>query len=1195
MSKFRIALDKAGIQTLAAVPEGAQALALAHIFRERPRDNRAPILVVLNEGARAARLLQALRYFFPQALACLFPSWDCAPYASSPPSAAVVAQRLSILALLTDRKRKIPSGGETPFTFVITTVHAALQRTVPKDWFSTASWQGYVGSRTSLEAIEAWAERSGYLRMDTVRAMGEYAVRGAVLDIFPPSEPFSKPWLPYRLSFFGNKLDSIRCFDPETQRGQGTLTELTLLPISEIILDPPSIAQFRQGYLDLFGNTQREDESLYAAVSAGQRFYGMEHWLPLFYACPSCLLEFFPTQTPVVLEAGFETLQTQQEERFQENYRLRQRNSTEAAGTVKTAFRSPPPLPPEKLCLSAGEWTAALSQHPVIYFSPGPAPILPLGVLNFGGHPGHSFADTELQNVPHRSVFDAVVAEILAHQAAGRQVVLACWTEGSRERLKSILADHGMTRIAFLETHAASAALSPGTLGLCVLEMERGFEWRKLVLLSEQDILGTRLARPLLERRKTDFLTEFSTLSQDDLIVHVTHGIGRFAGLKTVQVMGASHDCLELTYAEGEKLYLPVENMELVTRYSGPNAAVQLDRLGSDAWRKRKARMKKQLLEIARDLIQTAAQRRLHSAPVLTLPEGSYKEFAARFPYEETEDQKSAIQAVLEDMASGRPMERLICGDVGFGKTEVALRAAFLAASSGVQTALLAPTTLLCRQHFVTFLKRFEGFPVRIGQISRLVSQAERVQVKKELADGSLNIVIGTHTLLGREITFKKLGLLMIDEEQHFGVDHKEKLKAMKTNLHVLTLTATPIPRTLQLALTDVCHLSLITTPPLGRRPVRSFTLPFDPLTLREALLREHARGGQSFFVCPRLSDLTPCAEFLKTHVPELSFAIAHGQMAPAALNAIMTAFYDQRYAILLSTNIVESGLDIPSANTLIVYRADHFGLAQLYQLKGRVGRSKQRGMAFFTVPREQLLTPSAQKRLHLLQGLDTLGAGFQLASHDLDLRGGGNLLGKEQSGHVRAVGFELYQQMLKEAVTKLQKEQAIEKRGEASYVSEGAFPSEEEHFVPQISLGLAVSIPEHYVPDLSLRMSLYRRLAALEEVQEIEAFAAEMIDRFGSLPPEGEALLQTARIKRLCSLCWIEKLDVGPKGALIKFHRNIFPKPASLLELIALKSPQLRVRSDQRLVLSWEESGTEARLEKLQGFLLELCNICKT
>jgi transcription-repair coupling factor (superfamily II helicase) len=554
---------------------------------------------------------------------------------------------------------------------------------------------------------------------------------------------------------------------------------------------------------------------------------------------------------------------------------------------------------------------------------------------------------------------------------------------------------------------------------------------------------------------------------------------------------------------------------------------------------------------------------------------GAYEEFSARFPYPETEDQLRAIEDTLGDLGSGKSVDRLICGDVGFGKTEVALRAAFVAAMAGFQVAVVVPTTLLARQHHQTFKARFDGLPLRIGQLSRLVASADADEVRAGIAEGKIDIVIGTTALLAASIKFKSLGLLIVDEEQHFGVTQKERLKQLKANVHVLTLTATPIPRTLQMALAGVRDMSIIASPPVDRLAIRTFVLPYDPVVIREAIMRERFRGGQTFYVCPRIEDLPHLRERLTNLVPECKVAVAHGRLTPTETETVMSGFLDREYDILLATNIIESGLDIPTANTLIVHRADMFGLAQLYQLRGRVGRSKVRAYAYLTVPPDRVLTATAQKRLEVMQTLDSLGAGFQLASHDLDIRGAGNLLGEEQSGHIREVGIELYQHMLEEAVKAAREEGAT------------ALPAEE--WTPQIALGAPVLIPETYVADLGVRLGLYRRVATLVDKTEIDAFGAELIDRFGPLPREVENLLDVIAVKQLCKAAGVEKVDAGPKGAVISFRQNRFANPQKLVTYITARPGEVKLRPDHKLVYIADWSSARDRLNGVNKLLTDL------
>ena len=708
-----------------------------------------------------------------------------------------------------------------------------------------------------------------------------------------------------------------------------------------------------------------------------------------------------------------------------------------------------------------------------------------------------------------------------------------------------------------IQDTAQFKAQKAGEVGLTVLSLEHGFTAPDLAVLTEQDILGDRLARKASKRKKADnFLREVSSLNEGDLVTHIDHGIGKFVELETLSVGKTFHDCLKIEYAGGDRLYVPVENIEVLARFGGDEGTVQLDKLGGAGWQARKAKVKKDLMAMADGLLKIAAARTLKKTDPIEIPKEKYNEFAAKFPYSETEDQDRAIEDTLASMAGTHPMDRLVCGDVGFGKTEVALRAAYVAAMDGYQVAVVAPTTLLVRQHYKNFMQRFAGSGLRVEQLSRLVTSKNANDIKAGLTDGSVNIVIGTHALFGKGIKFSNLGLLVVDEEQRFGVKQKERLKELRNNVHVLTLTATPIPRTLQMSLTGVKEMSLITTPPIDRLAVRTFVMPTDIMVIREALLREHYRGGQSFYVCPRISDMDELEEMLKEHVPEVKVIAAHGQMPATELENRMTAFYDGQYDVLLATNIIESGIDIPSANTMIIHRADMFGLAQLYQIRGRIGRSKVRAYAYLTYQPNEKLTDQAQKRLEVMETLDTLGSGFQLASHDMDIRGAGNLLGDQQSGHIKEVGVELYQQMLEEAV-------AMAREG----VSLDDMPDRDE-WSPTINLGTSVLIPETYVEDLGVRMSLYRRLTDLIDPEDIESFAAELIDRFGDLPEEVQNLLDIVSIKQLCKKAGVSTVEAGPKGAVIGFHKDTPPNVEGLMHWITSKAGTVKLRPDQKLAV---------------------------
>ena len=1154
-------LLKGGSIIASGVSEGLDAAVLGALARQAGgSDGQRPILHIARDGQRLAMLDDALQFFAPEVRRLSFPAWDSVPYDRVDPNAEIVARRVSTLAELAGRDGK---GGKP--LIVLTTINAVLQRVPPHDFFAASMQRLAPGNVVSMASLVERLESLGYGRAGTVTDPGQYAVRGGILDLYPPGGQ------PIRLDFFGDSLESVRAFDPETQRTQARLDGMTLLPMSETPLDMEARKRFRARYVELFGAV-RGDDPLYESISAGRQHQGMEHWLPLFHERLETLFDYLPDALvsfdPLVEDARVKRL-----EQIKDHYDAREQ------ALERKAFGAPPynPVPLESLFLTESDWRNALQGRQRVALDPfeHPEAARDAIVVSFAGRQGRSFV-AERQSEGGK-VFDAVVAHAGRLKAQGKRVLIACWSKGAKERLAILLAEHGIGNTVRVDSFEEVLAAPQSATAFAVLCLETGFEAPGFAVIGEQDILGDRLVRRTRRKRGSDVLTEISSLTIGDLVVHADHGIGRFAGLTTIEAAGEPHDCLEVLYQGGDKLYLPVENIELLSRYGSDESTVQLDKLGGVAWQSRKARLKKRIRDIAEELIKVAALRQLRQAPVITPPDGVYEEFAARFPYEETEDQATSITAVLDDLASGRPMDRLICGDVGFGKTEVALRASLLAVLAGKQVAVVVPTTLLARQHLNTFTERFRGLPVKIAQASRLVTAKDLAEVKKGLASGTIDIVIGTHALLAKGIEFADLGLLIVDEEQHFGVGHKERLKQLREDVHVLTLTATPIPRTLQLALSGVREMSLIATPPVDRLAVRTYVTPFDPVILREALLRERYRGGQTFYVVPRISDLDAAAAFLAEHVPELKVARAHGQMASRELDAVMNAFYDRQYDVLLSTSIVESGLDIPTANTLIVYRADMFGLAQLYQLRGRVGRSKIRAYSYFTIPADVRLTPAAEKRLKVLQSLDTLGAGFMLASHDLDIRGAGNLLGEEQSGHIREVGFELYQAMLEEAVMAL-------KGGEGAVI--------EDQWSPRINLGTSVLIPEEYVPDLQVRLGLYRRLSAVDSHDAIEAFAAELIDRFGSLPVEVRHLLDVVEIKALCRQAGIEQIDAGPKGAVIAFRNKSFANPEGLIAFIREEGAGVKLQPDHRLIYYADWDTPQERLAGTRDLLHRLVEI---
>ena len=949
-------------------PEGFDALIFADLVRTRG----GTALFIASDESRARAFEAACDFFAPDIKRLRLPAWDCQPYDRISPSPRTAARRAGALHRLATRQ-----AGEGAL-IVIATVNGVLQRCAPVDAMAGGGLAAKPGGQLDVEALKAHLAQNGYSRAATVTERGDFAVRGGVVDVFPADAAE-----PVRLDFFGDTLETVRAFDPETQRTTRQLKGVSFTPVSEIVLDAASISRFRQGFIRRFGAAGQGDP-IYDAVSAGARPAGAEHWLALFHPQLATVFDYVGPDALVGLDPLAREAREERLTQIRDYYTARldaQKSGSGAMGAP--AYRAIEPL---AMYLDEAEWDAALAGRPTRRFTAfqeaGP------DALDLGGKLGRSFA---AERQADQNVFDAAAKHASVLRKAGKRVLLASWTEGASDRLATVLGEHGLAPIQPAEDWPAVGKLAKNAIGRIVMPLEHGFETETLAVISEQDVLGDRLARPRKRKKSSDVIAEAGALSPGDLVIHSDHGLGRYLGLKTLTVGAAPHDCLELEYAGDAKLYLPVENIELLSRYGQDSETAQLDRLGGAAWQARKAKAKKRLQDMADQLIKIAAARNARDAEVIEPPAGLYDEFAARFPYAETDDQLSAIEDVFEDLARGRPMDRLICGDVGFGKTEVALRGAFVTAMTGRQVAIVAPTTLLARQHFNTFSERFRGWPIKVRQLSRLVPAKEAALTRKELESGECDIIVGTHALLAKTVSFARLGLLVIDEEQHFGVKHKERLKELKTDVHVLTLTATPIPRTLQLAMSGIRDLSIIATPPVDRLAVRTYVTPFDPVTVREALLRERYRGGQCFFVVPRIQDLEEASEFLRERVPEVSFVTAHGQMAASQLEDIMTAFYEGRYDVLLSTTIVESGIDIPTANTLIVHRADRFGLAQLYQLRGRVGRSKARAYAYLTTPAMSKITEGADKRLKVLQSLDSLGAGFTLASHDLDLRGGVN------------------------------------------------------------------------------------------------------------------------------------------------------------------------------------------------------------
>ncbi|WP_242139087.1 transcription-repair coupling factor [Sphingomonas sp. TREG-RG-20F-R18-01] len=1121
--------------TLAGVPTGFEPWLLADLSRAA----KARAVFVAPDEAAMRAIASTAQTFAPELEVLTFPAWDCLPYDRASPTLRVMAERMATL----HRLQQKPDGPQ----LLVTTVNAVAQRTLTPFRIRQLVARLAPKERIGRDRLATLLQANGYVRVETVADAGEFAVRGGLVDLYPSGETQA-----LRLDFFGDEIESVRTFDPADQRTTGRIDGFVLLPASETLLDEDSIKRFRARYRERFGATATGDP-LYQAISDGRRLAGMEHWLPLFEEKMATLFDHLGDDAVMVRDAGAVAAAEARFEAITDYHGNRVKAQSSDPGSYR-------PLPPDALYLTAKDFAQQLDVAPAhritAFHEPESA-----SVLDFGVDGPRDFGAERASGV---NIYEAVVEHLGKLRKDGKKAILASYSTGSRDRLAGLLADHELTNTVKVDSWQQALGVGAKSVALLVLPLDHGFSGPEVALLTEQDMLGDRLVRRNKRKKSADaFLAELAMLTPGDLVVHADHGIGRYEGLTSIPVGQAPHDCVALTYAGGDKLFVPVENLEVLTRYGSDADGASLDKLGGEAWQRRKSRMKERIREIAGELIATAAERALRPADTIERDSG-YAAFVDRFPYEETEDQDRAIEDVMGDLEKGTPMDRLVVGDVGFGKTEVALRAAFAAAMAGLQVAVVCPTTLLARQHFNNFKARLEGFPLNVGRLSRLVPAGEAKTTKEGLADGTIDVVVGTHAILAKGIDFKRLGLVIVDEEQRFGVTHKERLKSLKANVHVLTLTATPIPRTLQMAMSGLRELSVIQTPPVDRLAVRTYVMPWDPIVLREALLREHYRGGQSFFVTPRIKDLPDIEEFLRESVPEVRFVVAHGQMSPTEVEERMSAFYDKKFEVLVSTTIVESGLDIPSANTMIIHRADRFGLAQLYQLRGRVGRAKTRAYAYLTTPADRILTETAEKRLKILSDLDSLGGGFQLASHDLDQRGAGNLLGDEQSGHIKEVGYELYQSMLEEAIM------------DAKAGGQRLRPKD---FSPQITVDAPILIPETYVPDLDLRMGLYRRLNDVEDQNALEGFAAELIDRFGALPAPTENLVRLIEIKLNAKKACVSKIDVGPKGALVSFFNDAPPNITGLLAWVGKLDGVARLRPDSKLVVTRSWGDPKARL----------------
>ncbi|MEK6734501.1 MAG: transcription-repair coupling factor, partial [Pseudomonadota bacterium] len=1004
-------------------------------------------IFITSDDQKLEVLAQQIKFFNPNKKLLIFPSWDCSPYDKVSPNIHNLIQRINTLDALTrhvealdETSRESHAGSfakaqddgstqDDKDIILLTSIDALIQRLLPADLLKDLVKKIKVGDKINREAFLSQLIELSYRRCEVASEPGEFAVRGDIIDIVID---FNNGW---RLDFFGNELEQLRSYDLTSQISNGKINEITILPSSEVVLNHYSIKNFCKNFLSNF--IHQENHPLYEAISSGRKYPGMEHYLPFFYDNLSDIFDYFSPNN-IIYEHNFIHQLDEYIYQINENYEAR-KNLLNNHFQDEVIFH---PITPSNLWMTKAELIRKLDKHRKIILH------------NFKVDFEHGI-DLEMKKMDDFNIL-AQSKKISAfdlfkqyREKSKIKLFIACNSEGSLQRIKTLLENYNIHwyRINKFNEYIN---ISGKTVGLAMLPIEHGFSFDNFAIVSEQDLLGEKIARKKSDKNLANLLGEINNIQIGEYVVHKQHGIALFSGLETIKAVGVDKDCIKLTYSGGDILYIPVENLDLLTRFGSSEEEVHLDKLGGVAWQNRKKKLKEKLFEIAASLINTAATRTNSKGESLVPVYEAYEEFSRRFSYVETEDQMNSIRDVESDLASGVPMDRLICGDVGFGKTEVAMRAAFIATNPEhnikQQVAIIVPTTLLARQHYHSFLKRFAGFPMQIRQLSRLVNAKETKLIKEGIKEGLVDIVIGTHSLLGKEIEFKNLGLLIIDEEHRFGVIQKERLKTLQKNVHILNLSATPIPRTLQMSLTGVRDLSIIATPPIDRQVVKTYIMNFDSIIIREAILREYHRGGQVFFVCPRISDINELLPKLVELLPEIKIIVAHGQMSPNSLEEIMSDFYNKKYNLLLSTSIIESGIDIPEANTIIIYRADKFGLAALYQLRGRVGRSNIKAYSYLLLPNHKL-SKLSKARLEVMHTIDSLGAGFTVASHDMDIRGFGNLVGDEQSGHIKEVGLELYQEMLQEAIFSLKNPDKTEEI--------------EDDYSPQVNIGIPAILPE--------------------------------------------------------------------------------------------------------------------------------------
>lgn len=1126
-----------------SLPGAAQSLVIAEVARASSQ----AVLVITENTLAAERVHAELDFFLAGEVPILrLPDWETLIYDSFSPHQDIISARLAVFNQLPSLKRYV----------LVVPMATLLQRTAPKQFILGNSLQVKLGDEFDLASMRRRLQGAAYRAVETVFEHGEYAVRGALMDIFPMGSP-----LPFRIELLDDQIETIRIFDPETQRSTNQVDGIDLLPAREFPLTDAAIRDFQdQWYLRFQGDPRQC--YIYRDVSDGISPPGIEYYLPLFFKELGSLLDYLPEDTLV----------------FCEDIEPQIRNCWQQAQTRYDSLGSDlrrPILPPEALLLGADEFFARLKQQPRID-------------LTEAAGKGEQLGFAALPDVTVNDPAANPLAALAAFVARGdKRLLIAAETNGRREVVDELLTKHGLK--ASYAQGWQDFAEGEAPLAITVAPLERGLltdaARGDLALISEQQLFGGRVLQSRRRIREREQSSELAIKSLTELslgapVVHLDHGIGRYQGLQTLEIDGQMTEFLTLTYQDEDKLYVPVASLHLISRYTGAEeAAAPLDRLGSESWQKAKRKAAEQVHDVAAELLSIYARRQAKQGYAYPAPDAAYESFVACFPFEETPDQETAISSVIADMTNKKAMDRLICGDVGFGKTEVAMRAAFLAVQANKQVAVLVPTTLLAGQHTETFKDRFADWPVRIDSISRFKTGKEQAATISKLKEGKIDIIVGTHALIQEGVEFKDLGLLIIDEEHRFGVRQKEKIKSLRAEVDILTLTATPIPRTLNMALADLRDLSIIATPPAKRLSIKTFVREYDEGLAMEAIQRELMRGGQIYYLHNEVKTIERTADKVRQLAPQAVVDIGHGQMRERKLEKVMSDFYHKRTNILVCTTIIETGIDIPNANTIIMDRADKFGLAQIHQLRGRVGRSHHQAYAYLFTPHSGAMTEDAKKRLEAIADADALGAGFILATHDLEIRGAGELLGDEQTGNMQKVGFSLYMRMLDRAVKAIQ---------------DGKTPNLDRPLAEstQVNLHLPALIPEAYVPDVHTRLVLYKRIANAETNAQLRELQVEMIDRFGLLPAACKTLFRVTQLKLLAEAIGISKVEAGEDNGRLVFDEETTVEPGRLVELMQAEPSRYRLTDARQLRFEGQMLEPEARFAQVEGLLNRLTEV---